>query len=95
MRRLVSSFSTKSGRPVTSATSRAAQLGRRVVAASVMAGLGLGIATAAQAKPFEQYIKATPTVAPLTSATWGVAGVIPRDISNGIESAQGAGVHPD
>jgi hypothetical protein len=65
------------------------------VAASVVAGLGLGIAPAAQAKPFEQYIKATPTVAPLTSATWGVAGVLPRDISNGIESAKGAGVHPD
>ena len=60
-----------------------------------MAGLGLGIAPAAQAKPFEQYIQATPTVAPLTSATWGVAGVLPRDISNGIESAKGAGVHPD
>jgi hypothetical protein len=57
--------------------------------------LWLGIAPAAQAKPFEQYIKATPTVAALTSATWGVAGVLPRDISNGIESAKGAGVHPD
>ena len=60
-----------------------------------LALLGLGIAPAAQAKPFEQYIQATPTVAPLTSATWGVAGVLPRDISNGIESAKGAGVHPD
>ena len=69
----------------------------------------LGIATAvlvasislsrgAGAKPFEEYIKATPTVAPLSSATWGVTGdpgVVPRDISNGIESAKGAGVHPD
>ncbi len=60
-----------------------------------MAGVGLGFAPAARAKPFEEYIKATPTVAPLTSATWGVAGVLPRDISNGIESAKGAGVHPD
>jgi MYXO-CTERM domain-containing protein len=62
---------------------------------ALVAQLGLGIAPAAQAKPFEQYIQATPTVAPLSSATWGVAGVLPRDISNGIESAKGAGVHPD
>jgi MYXO-CTERM domain-containing protein len=41
------------------------------------------------------YIKPTPIVAPLSSATWGVAGVLPRDLSNGIESAKGAGVHPD
>jgi hypothetical protein len=81
--------------PATKATSWAARLGHRAVAASVVAGLALGIAPAAQAKPFEEYIKATPTVAPLTSATWGVAGVLPRDISNGIESAKGAGVHPD
>ncbi len=81
--------------PATSATSWAARLKHLAVAASVVAGLGLGIAPAAQAKPFEQYIQATPTVAPLTSATWGVAGVLPRDISNGIESAKGAGVHPD
>src|SRR6185369_389826 len=100
-RRFVSSVSTRSAHPATSATSRAAQFGRRVVAASLVAGLGLCIATAAQAKPFEQYIKATPTVAPLSSATWGVVtttgtpGVVPRDISNGIESAKGAGAHPD
>ena len=93
-RRHFLSFST-AAHPATSATSWAARLGHRAVAASVVAGLGLGIAPAAQAKPFEQYIKATPTVAPLTSATWGVAGVLPRDISNGIESAKGAGVHPD
>jgi hypothetical protein len=49
----------------------------------------------ASAKPFEEYLKQTPTVAPLSSATWGVAGVLPRDLSNGIESAKGAGVHPD
>lgn len=41
------------------------------------------------------YVKPTPVVAPLSSATWGVAGVLPRDLSNGIESAKGAGVHPD
>ena len=41
------------------------------------------------------YLKPTPIVAPLSSATWGVPGVLPRDLSNGIESAKGAGVHPD
>ena len=55
---------------------------------------GVSLPGTASAKPFEEYIKPTPTVAPLSSATWGVAGVIPRDISNGIESAMGAGVHP-
>ncbi|MBN2573064.1 MAG: hypothetical protein JXP73_00735, partial [Deltaproteobacteria bacterium] len=49
----------------------------------------------AQAKPFMDYLKPMPPVAPLTDATWGVDGVIPRDISNGIESAKGKGVHPD
>ena len=88
------SFST-AAHPARSATSGAARVAHCAVAASVVAGLGLGIAPAAQAKPFEDYIKATPTVAPLTSATWGVPGVLPRDISNGIESAKGAGVHPD
>ena len=41
------------------------------------------------------YLKPTPIVAPLSSASWGVPGVLPRDLSNGIESAKGAGVHPD
>jgi len=63
-----------------------------VCVAALLAGVSL--AGTASAKPFEEYIKPTPTVAPLSSATWGVAGVIPRDISNGIESAMGAGVHP-
>jgi hypothetical protein len=49
----------------------------------------------ARAKPFEEYLKQTPMVAPLSSATWGAAGVLPRDLSNGIESVKGAGVHPD
>src|SRR3954453_21233648 len=49
----------------------------------------------AGAKPFEEYLKQTPMVAPLSSATWGAAGVLPRDLSNGIESVKGAGVHPD
>ncbi len=57
----------------------------------------VALAGTASAKPFEEYIQPTPEVAPLSSATWGVTGdpgVVPRDISNGIESAMGAGVHP-
>ncbi len=57
----------------------------------------VSLAGTASAKPFEEYIQPTPEVAPLSSATWGVTGdpgVVPRDISNGIESAMGAGVHP-
>jgi len=53
------------------------------------------LAGSANAKPFIEYLKPTPMVAPLSSATWGVAGVLPRDLSNGIENAKGAGVHPD
>ena len=61
-----------------------------------MAQLGLGgVAGAQTAKTFIDYIKpATPVCSPLSSATWGVAGVLPRDICQGIESAQGAGVPP-
>jgi MYXO-CTERM domain-containing protein len=50
----------------------------------------------ARAKPFMDYIKPAPIVcSPLSSATWGVAGVRPRDICNGIESARGADVPPE
>ncbi len=42
-----------------------------------------------------EYLKPTPVVAQLSSASWGVDGVLPRDLSNGIESAKGASVHPD
>ncbi len=70
------------------------------------ARLAAGIATAiflayvslagtASAKPFEDYLKPTPIVSPLSSASWGVAGVLPRDLSNGIESAKGAAIPPD
>jgi len=79
---LFSPFSTQSA-------PRAAGIATAVFLASV------GLSGTASAKPFEEYILPTPEVAPLSSATWGVAGVIPRDISNGIESAKGAGVHPD
>jgi hypothetical protein len=42
------------------------------------------------------YIKPAPIVcSPLSSATWGVAGVLPRDTCNGIESARGAAVPPE
>lgn len=59
-----------------------------VVAGSLLPG-------AASAKTFIDYIKPTPTVCqPLSSATWGVAGVLPRDICNGIEDAKGAAVPP-
>ena len=65
----------------------------RLGAAAVLASATL--AGSAHAKPFMDYLKPTPTVAPLSSASWGVTGVLPRDLSNGIESAKGAGVHPD
>jgi MYXO-CTERM domain-containing protein len=57
--------------------------------------VGASFAQTADAKPFIDYLKPTPIVAPLSSATWGEPGVVPRDLSNGIESAKGAGVHPD
>jgi hypothetical protein len=66
----------------------------RIAVASLLAGLGLSVSTVAQAKPFMDYLKPMPTVAPLSSASWGTAA-LPRDLSNGIESAKGAGVHPD
>jgi hypothetical protein len=56
---------------------------------------GTSFAETASAKPFMDYLEPTPAVAPLSSASWGVTGVLPRDLSNGIESAKGAGVHPD
>ena len=55
-----------------------------------------GVARAQTPKPFLNYLKPTPiTCAPLSSATWGVAGVLPRDTCNGIESARGAAVPPE
>ncbi|MGE5788176.1 MAG: hypothetical protein ACM3ZE_26510, partial [Myxococcales bacterium] len=35
------------------------------------------------------------TCSPLSSATWGVAAVLPRDTCNGMESARGAAVAPE
>jgi len=49
----------------------------------------------ANGKTFIDYLQPTPiTCSPLSSATWGVAGVLPRDLCNGIESTNGAGVAP-
>jgi MYXO-CTERM domain-containing protein len=77
-------------------TAGASQRRGRIAAAVLFAGLGLGVAAEAQAKPFMDYLKPTPiTCSPLSSATWGVAGVLPRDLCNGIESAKGAAVPPD
>lgn len=65
----------------------------RLSAAALLASTSL--AATANAKPFMDYLKPTPTVTPLSSDTWGDPGVLPRDLSNGIESTKGAGVHPD
>jgi hypothetical protein len=69
---------------------------RPLVVSGLLAAWSLGVAPAAQAKPFMDYLKPAPIVcAPLSSATWGVAGVLPRDLCNGIESAKGAAVPPE
>lgn len=67
----------------------------RLAVVGILGGISLGAATVAQAKSFIDYIKPAPIVcSPLSSATWGVSGVLPRDTCQGIESAQGAGVPP-
>jgi hypothetical protein len=59
-------------------------------------GSCLSVATVARAKPFMDYIHPTPiTCSPLSDATWGVDGVLPRDLCNGIESAKGKAVPPE
>ncbi|HET9956201.1 MAG TPA: MYXO-CTERM sorting domain-containing protein [Polyangiaceae bacterium] len=71
------------------------RLARTGLMAAFVAGASLSAATSL-AKPFEEYLRPTPiTCSPLSSASWGVAGVLPRDLCNGIESAKGARVHPD
>jgi len=68
----------------------------RIAVTVLLTGLGVSVAQVAQAKPFLEYIKQTPIAcSPLSSATWGVAGVLPRDTCNGIESAKGAAVPPE
>jgi len=78
--------------PVAPSAPNASRRRRRAAAIGVSI---LSWAAAAQAKSFIDYIKPAPVVcSPLSSATWGVAGVLPRDTCQGIESAQGAGVPP-
>jgi hypothetical protein len=63
-----------------------------VAIAALLAYINLcGVARAqTTTKTFIDYLKPTPiTCSPLSSATWGVAGVLPRDLCNGIESAKG------
>ena len=68
----------------------------RLAVAVLLAGLGVCAADVAEAKPFEAYLNPTPIVcSPLSAASWGVAGVLPRDLCNGIENAKGAAVPPD
>jgi len=68
----------------------------RWVGSASLAGVLLSAATGAQAKSFIDYLEPTPiTCSPLSSASWGATGVLPRDLCNGIESAKGAGVPPD
>jgi hypothetical protein len=62
----------------------------------LLTSVGLSGVAHAQTKTFIDYLQPTPvSCSPLSSATWGVAGVLPRDTCNGIESAKGAGVSPD
>src|SRR5262245_16360893 len=68
----------------------------RTAVVVLLAGLGVSATRVAEAKPFENYLKPAPIVcSPLSSASWGVAGVLPRDLCNGIENAKGAAVPPD
>ncbi|HEV8549470.1 MAG TPA: MYXO-CTERM sorting domain-containing protein [Polyangiaceae bacterium] len=66
-------------------------------AAAMVVSLAYGSVARAQAsKTFIDYLQPTPiTCDGLSSASWGAAGVLPRDLCNGIESAKGAGVPPD
>jgi hypothetical protein len=77
--------------PLSLASTQPARRAARIAAVALLANVGL--TGTARAKPFEDYIKPMPTVSPLSSASWGTAA-LPRDLSNGIESAMGAGVHP-
>jgi MYXO-CTERM domain-containing protein len=92
---LVSWASTQFLRPASASPLRPSRAAGRIAAAGLLVGMSLGIATAAQAKPFMEYLKPTPIVDPLSSDTWGESGVVPRDLSNGIESVKGKGVHPE
>jgi MYXO-CTERM domain-containing protein len=47
----------------------------------------VGAPSPAAAKTLIDYFQPTPIVCPLTSSTWGAAGVLPRDTCNGLEDA--------
>jgi hypothetical protein len=67
-----------------------------VQATVCLAATTLGGAALAQTntKTFIDYLRPAPIACPLSSDTWGGAGVIPRDTCNGIESTNGAGKPP-
>ncbi len=68
-----------------------------IAAALSFAFLGLsGVAQAQTKKPFMDYLRPRPiTCDSLSSETWGVDGVLPRDLCNGIESSRGGGIGPE
>jgi MYXO-CTERM domain-containing protein len=49
--------------------------------------LGVTSPATAQTKTLIDYFLPTPIVCPLTSSTWGAAGVLPRDTCNGLEDS--------
>ena len=72
--------------------SRKISLQARAGIAAALSLSAVSVSEVALAAPFMDYIKATPVTCPsLSSATWGVGGVLPRDLCNGMESARGAG----
>jgi hypothetical protein len=76
-------------------TRRQVRVGIAAVVAFVPVGFS-GLASAQTKKTFIDYLRPTPvTCSPLSSASWGVAGVLPRDLCNGIESHKGAAVPPE
>lgn len=68
---------------------------KRALALLTVSFAALGSSDVALAKPFLDYIKPTPVTCPLSSETWGVEAVLPRDLCHGLESALGAAVPPD
>ncbi len=54
--------------------------------AAVLFATGTALPSAAAAKTFIDYFLPTPTACPVTSKTWGVSGVLPRDTCNGMEN---------
>jgi hypothetical protein len=56
--------------------------------AAVLFAAGTALPGAAAAKTFISYFQPTPTACPVTSQTWGVSGVLPRDTCNGLENTK-------